>query len=376
MLIKPIKALKSQMQKIQNGQNDVKLCQIGTAEIAELSNQFNQMVEYVRNTEHELEEKIKQRTASIAQSEQKFRALFDSTQDAVMLLDEKGFFECNLATLNIFECSDFETFYTLHPSDLSPPLQPDGTSSTQMSNQYIQNAITSGSAHFEWIHKRYNSNESFHADVTLNAVVIDNKKVLQAMVRDISQRKQDEAEIHQLAFYDPLTHLPNRRLLNERVLHAIEMCKRDEEKYALLFFDLDNFKPLNDKYGHDAGDLLLIEVGKRLKECVRESDTVARFGGDEFVILLEKLGNDKQTATAHVDFVAKKLLQAVANEYVLTNNSATVTHYCSVSIGIDIFDSSRTSMDTIFKNADLAMYKAKEMGRNRVIFFEDIEQVI
>jgi diguanylate cyclase (GGDEF)-like protein len=332
------------------------------------------MIEYIRDNDHNLEEKIKERTAYLIQSEEKFRALFDTTRDAVMLLDENGFFECNQATLDIFECPTFETFYALHPSDLSPIHQPNGNDSLVEANQHIQKAFINGREQFEWVHKKYNKEENFYAEVTLNAIVIDGKEVLQAMVRDINQKKLDEEEIYKLAFYDPLTLLPNRRLLNERVQHTIQLSKRGDDTFALMFLDLDNFKPLNDKFGHDVGDLLLLEVSNRLTSCVRESDTVARFGGDEFVILLERLGKDENNAISCAKDIAQKVLQSIEEEYILSNQIQTFTHHCSVSIGIEIFSGNAISKDDIFKHADEAMYKAKEQGKGQVVFYSELQK--
>lgn len=372
MFIKPINELKQQMQQIQNGHNDGELVLIGTAEIAELSQQFNTMIEHIRNNDRIMEEKIEERTAYLRYSEEKFRALFDSTHDAVMLLDENGFFECNQATLDIFESPNFETFYALHPSDLSPAHQPNGDNSLIEAVKHINKAFKNGREHFEWVHTKYKSKENFYAEVTLNAVVLDGKNVLQAMVRDINQKKLKEEEMHKLAFYDPLTHLPNRRLLNERVQHTMQLSKRSDDRFALMFLDLDNFKPLNDKFGHDIGDLLLIEVANRLRNCVRESDTVARFGGDEFVILLEKIGENEDVAINHVSNIAQKVLQSIEEEYILNNQIKTVTHHCSVSIGIEIFSNDIISKDDMFKHADEAMYRAKELGKGRVVFYKDL----
>jgi len=370
ILIKPINQLKYQMKRIENGENDLDLPTIGEGEIADLSRQFNTLIEYVRENNRQLEEKIQERTAVLAQSEQKFRTLFDSTRDAVMLLDEKGFFECNQATLEIFECPDHESFYALHPADLSPSFQPDGVDSITLAQEHIQKALKEGRDQFEWVHRRYESKADFYAEVTLNAVTIHGRNALQAMVRDISQRKNDEEAIHQLAFYDPLTHLPNRRLLDERIEYAIKKSKRSGEKGAVMFLDLDNFKPLNDLYGHDAGDILLVESARRIRECLRESDTVARFGGDEFVIVLEEIGTDLEASKDHASALGDKILHALNQDFAIFKDGTLITHHCTASIGIVLFDRDTLGREEILKQADSAMYHAKESGRNRVCFFE------
>ncbi len=183
---------------------------------------------------------------------------------------------------------------------------------------------------------------------------------------DITERKRNEEIINQLAFYDPLTKLANRRLLIDRLEHSLLESERLKEYGALMFLDLDKFKPLNDQYGHEAGDELLIEVGKRLKCCVREIDTVARFGGDEFVILLNKLGEIETKAKKTTLTIAEKIRHSLAEPYRLNINREIVTHQCSSSIGVVNFIGSTQSQSDLFKKADDAMYQAKNNGRNTI----------
>ena len=194
---------------------------------------------------------------------------------------------------------------------------------------------------------------------------------------DISQRKLLEEEIRLLAFHDPLTKLPNRRLLNDRMSQAMAASKRSGLYGALMFLDLDNFKPLNDAHGHEVGDLLLIEVADRLKACVREMDTVARFGGDEFIIMIRELDSDKVRSTAQARVIAEKIRLAMARSYVLSfadNGEKTVRHHCTASIGVVLFANHEASQSDILKWADTAMYLAKEAGRNTVHIATDIPQ--
>lgn len=191
--------------------------------------------------------------------------------------------------------------------------------------------------------------------------------------RDITERKQAEEKIHKLAFCDTLTHLPNRRMLDGRMHHAIAASKRSGRYCALMFLDLDNFKPLNDLYGHELGDMLLIEVAHRISSCVREVDTVARFGGDEFVIMLSELDVDKATSVAQTSIVAEKIRSVIANPFVLTlkaSNSDVIKfeHHCTASIGVVMFINHEYSPDELIKRADLEMYHAKQRGRNQVSF--------
>jgi len=194
-----------------------------------------------------------------------------------------------------------------------------------------------------------------------------------ALFTDISERKTLEAQMHQMAYFDALTGLPNRRMLGDRLGQAMAASKRSELYGALMFLDLDNFKPLNDAYGHEVGDLLLIEVARRLRECLREMDTVARFGGDEFVVMLSELDAEKEQSTEQAAGVAEKIRASVAEPFFLTvmhpgQESRTVEHYCSVSMGVALFVNHESSQGEIMKRADAAMYQAKYAGRNAIRF--------
>lgn len=189
--------------------------------------------------------------------------------------------------------------------------------------------------------------------------------------RDITERKQAEEKIRNLAFYDTLTHLPNRRMLDDRMNHAMAASKRSGHYCALMFLDLDNFKPLNDLYGHNVGDMLLIEVARRICSCVREVDTVARFGGDEFVVMLSELDVDRESSISQTRIVAEKIRTVLAQTYFLSikvngNTEVKFEHHCTSSIGVVIFSDHEFSSEELIKRADREMYLAKESGRNRV----------
>jgi diguanylate cyclase (GGDEF)-like protein/PAS domain S-box-containing protein len=201
-----------------------------------------------------------------------------------------------------------------------------------------------------------------------------------AITRDITQRKQMEDQVRQLAFYDVVTDLPNRRLLLDRLNRAINASKRTGRYGAVVFLDLDNFKSLNDTHGHEAGDLLLIEVARRLTGSVREIDTVSRFGGDEFAVLLSELTADKAESTKEVGIIAEKIRIQLAEPYLLAirrggNTLTTLEHRCSASIGAVVFMSHECSQEDILRRADTAMYQAKDAGRNAVIFHEASDEV-
>ena len=184
--------------------------------------------------------------------------------------------------------------------------------------------------------------------------------------RDVTAQKQHEEDIVRLAFYDPLTNLPNRRLLLDRLAKALVTSGRSQTRGALLFIDLDNFKDLNDTMGHDVGDQLLEKVANRLSLCVRQGDTVARFGGDEFVVMLVDLSAEVAGAVDQVKTVSQKILETLNLPFELRGS----VHFSTPSIGITLFSGLQQSVDDLLKRADLAMYQAKEAGRNTMRFFD------
>ncbi len=188
--------------------------------------------------------------------------------------------------------------------------------------------------------------------------------------RDITQRKEAEGQIERLAFYDPLTGLPNRRLLMDRLKRSIAGVERRQAHGALLFIDLDNFKDLNDTQGHDKGDRLLVQVAQRLQGCVRATDTVARFGGDEFVVLAEELSAEVTQASAEAALVASYIITTLGAPYAIGTGEDNC-HHSTPSIGIALFGPNQPhSVDELLKHADLAMYQAKAAGRNTQRFFD------
>lgn len=219
----------------------------------------------------------------------------------------------------------------------------------------------------EMVDKR-KSGDVFPAWLTITAVT-DSEGTLTHYVGsffDITDRKKSDNEIHRLAFYDPLTNLPNRRLLIDRLQHALASSERSGRHGAIMFIDLDNFKVINDTKGHDFGDLLLVEAARRLQSCVREGDTVARLGGDEFVVMLEDIKGDMELAVTLTDEVGAKILAALNQPYVIDGNEL----HSTASIGINLFVNRELSADTLLKYADIAMYQAKGAGRNTLRFFD------
>lgn len=231
-----------------------------------------------------------------------------------------------------------------------------------------------GSGHWQGeIWNRRKSGDIFPEWLTISEVR-DEMGVLTHYVStfsDISDLKLAESEIHNLAFYDPLTALPNRRLLLNRLGQARMVGKRSRQFGALLIIDLDHFKNLNDTLGHDIGDRLLLEVAKRLSRCIREGDTAARQGGDEFIVMLENLGPAAEAAGVQAEAVAEKIRLSLSEPYVV-NGDAECFH--SASIGISLFCGHDKTTEVLLKQADIALYKAKDAGRNTIRFFDSAMQ--
>ncbi len=193
--------------------------------------------------------------------------------------------------------------------------------------------------------------------------------------RDITERMEKEQEIHNLAFYDTLTQLPNRRLLHDRLDQAMATSKRSGRYGALMLLDLDNFKLLNDTHGHAMGDLLLRELGRRINSGLREMDTVARFGGDEFVLIVCELDKDRATSTVQSNIVAEKIRAILAEPYELqfqreNGLETTIKYQCTASFGVVLFINHEASKEDILNRADIAMYQAKVAGRNLIRFYD------
>lgn len=202
---------------------------------------------------------------------------------------------------------------------------------------------------------------------TVSPIVDDDGRVVGAstIARDITRAKAAEREIHRLAYYDPLTGLPNRRLLRDRLQQAHACARRLGTLQALVFIDLDNFKRLNDSHGHEVGDLLLTQVARRLEDCVSETDTVARLGGDEFVVILHGSGTQVAQVADHPEALGAKMLEVLGEPYDLKGQ----IYHCTPSLGMAMFDNAEASIDELLRRADHAMYQAKQAGRNTLCVY-------
>lgn len=224
------------------------------------------------------------------------------------------------------------------------------------------------------IWNRRKNGEVYPVWLTITAVLGDDGAITHYVATqiDITTRKAAASEIERLAFYDPLTRLPNRRLLIDRLQQALTASSRSLKQGALLFIDIDNFKTLNDTLGHDKGDLLLQQIAQRLTDCVRDGDTVARLGGDEFVVMLENLSENSVEAATQTEILGEKILATLNHSYPLDDHN----YLSTTSIGVTLFCAHLKPVDELLKRADIAMYQAKAAGRNALRFFEPEMQAV
>lgn len=294
----------------------------------------------------------------IKESEIRMRTLFESTSDAVMLLDEQGFFDCNPATLKIFGCPSKEIFVTKRPADLSPPEQPCGNDSEILARQQIAIARRESVNRFEWLHQRLDNGQTFPAEVLLNAMTINGRNVLQAVVRDITERMQFQQDLERQAHLDYLTGLDNRGYFMHLAEVEVARAVRYRSHLSLLMMDVDNFKKINDTHGHKAGDLVLKKLGEVCRNTLREVDVIGRIGGEEFAVLLPE--TDMEEAAE----VAERLRQEIGATKVGIEQGLPLNF--TISIGVSSLSPSNENLDLLLSLADKALYHAKESGRNRV----------
>ena len=332
------------------------LLQRNQQELAEQAQKLNEQIGAQRAVE-----------ARLRESEAYNKVLFVDSRIPLVVVDPKTgrFVDCNQAAVEIYQLPDREAVLHMKLEDVSAAAQGNGQTAIAAAENHVERALRNGAHVFEWRHRRRDGSE-WDAEIHLMRFRHAGRTLLQFSLQDITQRKSDAGEITQLAFYDTLTQLPNRRLLSDRLMQALATSTRTGRYGALLFIDLDNFKALNDTFGHDQGDLLLKQVGQRLVACVREVDTVGRFGGDEFLVILEDLSNDTVEAARHTEAVGNKILEMLNRPYELGGRE----HFSSPSIGVTLFAESGDTVDELLKRADVAMYQSKAAGRNALRFFD------
>ena len=289
-------------------------------------------------------------------------ATFEASQDGIVITDPNGII------LRINRSFTETTGYSAAEAvERTPSILKSGHHDTAFYAEMWQTLLATGSWQGEIWDRRKNG-EVYPKWLRITAVRTADGTVTHfvAVHSDITEKKAAEDAIKNLAFYDPLTQLPNRRLLLDRLRQTLAASIRSGREGALLFIDMDNFKTVNDSLGHDKGDLLLQEIGRRLSTCIREGDTVARLGGDEFVVMLVDLHDMPAQAAAQAETVGGKILAALGQVYTIAGHDIR----CTPSIGITLFGDQRGNMDELLKQADIAMYQGKASGRNAMCFFD------
>lgn len=297
------------------------------------------------------------------------RSLFEANIDALMTTDPSGIItDVNKQMESLTSCTRDELIGAPFKNYFTDPARAEDAIMLVLTKKKVTNyELTARDRDGKETVVSYNATTFYDRDRRLQGVF--------AAARDITERKIAEKQILDLALHDSLTRLPNRLLLNERLVQTMTASKRNGRHSALMFMDLDNFKPLNDTHGHFVGDLLLIEVARRIVSCTRGVDVVSRFGGDEFVVILTELGASKAASVEQSQIVAEKIRALLDQPYVLTyqqegKTEISVEHHCTTSIGVVVFFDHDGSQDDILKWADSAMYQAKEAGGNLIRYYQ------
>ena len=326
-----------------------------------------------RQSEYDLSESQK----LLSREQSLMRGLIDSLPALISFKDTKGrFLGCNQAFEQYVGMTEQEIKGKVD-RDLSNKVNPSYTVGVEE-----QEIIASGKVHSqdEWV-VYPDGSKVLHETIKKTFDGLDGTRYgLMTVSRDITERQNHEDQIKRLAFYDPLTLLPNRRMFQDRLQLLVSSNSDDTRSNALLFIDLDHFKTLNDTEGHSIGDSLLIAVAGRMQNILRDEDLVARLGGDEFVVLITNLGDDEIAAGHDAEEIAEKIRLSICKPYKLSakenlNTKKDITFHCTPSIGISMFKSKAASHEEILKQADVAMYQAKSAGRNSIRFFDPAMQI-
>jgi diguanylate cyclase (GGDEF)-like protein/PAS domain S-box-containing protein len=318
------------------------------------------------NARKTVEESLAAAQEALRLSEERYHTAFRTCLDSIAInrLRDGKYIDANQSFLDNL---GLEREEIIGRTPLELGIWVDTRDSQKMTEMLHQDSICRGlEARF-----RRKNREIFWGHISASVFESDGVPCILSITRDISDAKLAEEEIRNLAFYDPLTALPNRRLLLERLRQTLAVSVRSGRSQALLSIDLDNFKTLNDTLGHQKGDLVLQEAARRIAACVRAADTVGRLSGDEFVVMLEDLSEVPEEAAAQAEAVGEKILASVGNPYL--NEGRECRSTCS--IGITIFGGRRNSTDEILQQADIALYQAKAAGRNTIRFFSPALQV-
>ena len=354
-LSKPILEITRAVRQFARGKEEVSLPVTSKGEAGVLARAFDTMIEEVRDRSQRLQQEVIERQ----KAEHYAKAIVDYASDAIITIDTKGLIlSFNLAAEKLFGYREEEVLgknvNLLMPSPYRE--EHDG---------YIEHYLQTGEKKIIGIGREvialHKDGREIQIELTVAEVKVGEHHIFTGSIRDITERKRIQDKLAYYAHYDSLTGLPNRTLFRERLGRALVRAHRNNSLFALMFVDLDGFKEVNDALGHDVGDILLVEVAGRFEKCVRESDTVARFGGDEFTFILEAI-----TGKDDPRIVAQKLIGALTTDIEINGHSIVI----SASIGITLYPTDGISEVNLLKNADIAMYKAKERGNNQYQFYQ------
>ena len=306
---------------------------------------------------------------ALRKNEKKLRAIIDGALDGIVTINEAGaLMEFNPAAERIFGYKKAQVIGKQLAEVMIPPAL------RSLHNTKHKQFVETGVKHMfdqraEFRGMRSDGSE-FPVELTLTAVHDEGATLVTGFLRDITQQKKDQQEIENIAYYDVLTGLPNRRLLGDRFQRAVTNAKRLKSYCALIFIDLDHFKAVNDSKGHDVGDLLLIEVVKRIQAAIRAGDTLARLSGDEFILIFENLDSLQSIAYHQTSEVLQKLLIELNRPYILNLFEFNTT----ASVGVTLFNDDAFSFEDHLRHTDTAMYQAKAAGRNTYRFYDQMTQ--
>jgi diguanylate cyclase (GGDEF)-like protein/PAS domain S-box-containing protein len=346
LITRHVTPLLAATRRISGGDYAARIAPGSADELGELADDFNAMAAM-----------IEERISALSESESRFREIFEAVGEAIFIHEaETGrVIDVNRRMLEMYRCSREQALRAT--PELFSANTPPFTAAEALDR--IRRAVAEGPQTFEWL-ARDIEGRIFWVEVNLRHARIGSHDRLIAVVRDIEERKYHQSALEHLAHHDPLTQLPNRILLADRLEQALAQAQRGEKLLVVAYLDLDGFKPVNDNLGHDVGDSLLIEVAGRLRACVRAGDTVARLGGDEFVLLLGGLASIDECTVA-----LDRILATIASPY---PDHAGIE--ISASIGVTAYPLDDGDADTLIRHADQAMYAAKQAGRNRYHLFD------
>ena len=377
-IARPLEALAAESERI--GRLDFQGTPMAVSEIAEIGQlakahekmrallQLNQ--QQIAAQERELHDQIdalRGAEEKIRDSEAYNKVLFSDSSIPLVVVDYASgrFVDCNQAAADIFRLKDRDAVLGLEPKDVSAACQYDGTPSEQAIRARVKSTLVNGAEVFEWRHRRPDGSE-WDAEVHLMPFRHGGRLLLQLSLQDITERKQSATVLENLALYDTLTGLPNRVLFLDRLAQSVASAQRHTQAVAVLFLDLDRFKEINDTQGHGVGDDVLREVARRFRAVLRGEELLARLGGDEFAIVA---ANADRTAAV---FIAERLLGTLRNPIVIGSN----VFLLGVSVGISLYSHDGLVPDTLLRNADIAMYRAKSSGRGYMFYDPEMSSVL